>query len=208
MQIDAKTGKWLGTKPLTHPAGEAAGVPPFIRYGLTLTPPAPAPQQLTQLQQAQAESQTPWSTLDQATVLSASEVQVSPSGEWAAFLVTGAAGPGSNMHAPNEFLHIDYSSRLTMCVAHVVATLANIKPGEAAGEDVAAPAAEVAHRKSFLESFEESGGSGKWFVGCDCGTAGCVIFDQGMEMFVRPAKRKSAGIALERSIIKTRKNEG
>ena len=37
----------------------------------------------------------------------------------AQFLVTGAAGPGSNMHAPNEFLHIDYSARLAMCVAQV-----------------------------------------------------------------------------------------
>ena len=111
----------------------------------------------------------------------------------AQFLVTGAAGPGSNMHAPNEFLHIDYSSRLAMCVAHVVATLANIKPGKAAGEEVAAPAAEAARRKkSFLESFKQSGGSAIFFVGCDCGTAGCVIFDQGKEKACRPVKQQKS----------------
>ena len=52
----------------------------------------------------------------------------------AQFLVTGAAGPGSNMHAPNEFLHIDYSARITMCVAQVVATLATQPPSAASGE--------------------------------------------------------------------------
>lgn len=114
----------------------------------------------------------------------------------AQFLVTGAAGPGSNMHAPNEFLHIDYSSRLAMCVAHVVATLATIKSGEAASEDAPAPVAvaEAAPRKSFLQSFQQSGGSAVFFVGCDCGTAGCVIFDQGKEMgmICRPVKQQKS----------------
>jgi acetylornithine deacetylase/succinyl-diaminopimelate desuccinylase-like protein len=37
------------------------------------------------------------------------------------FLVTGVLGPASNAHGPNEFLHIDYARRLTLCVAAVVA---------------------------------------------------------------------------------------
>jgi len=105
----------------------------------------------------------------------------------AQFLVTGAAGPGSNMHAPNEFLHIDYSARLAMCVAQVVATLATKKPGESSSEGGAA--ADAPDRKSFVQSFKRSGGNGIFFVGCDCGTTGCVIFDQGKEMgFCPPVK--------------------
>eukprot|EP00316_Scyphosphaera_apsteinii_P000219 CAMPEP_0119299234 /NCGR_PEP_ID=MMETSP1333-20130426/1344_1 /TAXON_ID=418940 /ORGANISM="Scyphosphaera apsteinii, Strain RCC1455" /LENGTH=518 /DNA_ID=CAMNT_0007300601 /DNA_START=189 /DNA_END=1745 /DNA_ORIENTATION=+ len=111
----------------------------------------------------------------------------------AQFLVTGAAGPGSNMHAPNEFLHIDYSARLAMCVAQVVATLATKKPGEAASKDAAA--VDAGDRKSFLESFQQSGGK-LFFVGCDCGTAGCVIFDQGKEMVCRPVKQLKTGGAV------------
>lgn len=37
------------------------------------------------------------------------------------FLVTGVLGPHSNAHGPNEFLHIDYTKRLTAAVAHVIA---------------------------------------------------------------------------------------
>jgi acetylornithine deacetylase/succinyl-diaminopimelate desuccinylase-like protein len=37
------------------------------------------------------------------------------------FLVTGVLGPHSNAHGPNEFLHIDYTKRLTAAVAHVLA---------------------------------------------------------------------------------------
>ena len=37
----------------------------------------------------------------------------------AQFLVTGALGPGSNAHGPNECLHLDFGSKLTMCVANV-----------------------------------------------------------------------------------------
>merc|ERR1719428_249265 len=104
------------------------------------------------------------------------------------FLVTGAAGPGSNMHAPNEFLHIDYSARLAMCVAQVVATLATKKPSETSSEDAAA--AEEGDRKSFFESFQQSGGK-PFFVGCDCGKTGCVIFDQGKElMLCQPIKKR------------------
>ena len=101
------------------------------------------------------------------------------------------------MHAPNEFLHIDYSARLAMCVAQVVATLATQKAGEAAsGEQAAAKSAHATEGKkpSFLESFQKSGGQ-LFFVGCDCGTAGCVIFDQGKEKILsagvcRPAKQQ------------------
>ena len=91
------------------------------------------------------------------------------------------------MHAPNEFLHIDYSARLTMCVAQVVATLATKKPGEASSEGGKA-AAVAAGRKSFAESFKRSGGNGIFFVGCDCGKTGCVIFDQGKEKVCQPVK--------------------
>ncbi|HLW23394.1 MAG TPA: M20/M25/M40 family metallo-hydrolase [Steroidobacteraceae bacterium] len=37
------------------------------------------------------------------------------------FLVTGVLGPHSNAHGPNEFLHIDYTKRLTAAVAYVLA---------------------------------------------------------------------------------------
>jgi acetylornithine deacetylase/succinyl-diaminopimelate desuccinylase-like protein len=37
------------------------------------------------------------------------------------FFVTGVLGPQSNAHGPNEFLHIDYTRRLTACVALVLA---------------------------------------------------------------------------------------
>jgi len=36
------------------------------------------------------------------------------------FLVTGVLGPNSNAHGPNEFLHIGYARRLTLCVASVL----------------------------------------------------------------------------------------
>jgi acetylornithine deacetylase/succinyl-diaminopimelate desuccinylase-like protein len=37
------------------------------------------------------------------------------------FFVTGVLGPHSNAHGPNEFLHIDYATRLTACVSVVLA---------------------------------------------------------------------------------------
>ena len=37
------------------------------------------------------------------------------------FFITGVLGPQANAHGPNEFLHIDYTKRLTACVAHVLA---------------------------------------------------------------------------------------
>jgi acetylornithine deacetylase/succinyl-diaminopimelate desuccinylase-like protein len=100
----------------------------------------------------------------------------------AQFLVTGAAGPGNCMHAPNENLHIDYSARLTMCVSQVIATLATTKIG------AEAPPAKKA--RSFVDAFQLSGGNSRFFVGCDCGTAGCVIFDQGKEPVCPPAIRR------------------
>lgn len=39
----------------------------------------------------------------------------------AQFLITGVLGPSSNAHGPNEFLHIAYAKRLTVCVAAVLA---------------------------------------------------------------------------------------
>ena len=39
----------------------------------------------------------------------------------AQFVVTGVLGPGSNAHGPNEFLHIEYATRLTECVSMVLA---------------------------------------------------------------------------------------
>jgi len=36
--------------------------------------------------------------------------------------VTGVLGPNANAHGPNEFLHIDFSRRLTCCVASVLAS--------------------------------------------------------------------------------------
>lgn len=37
------------------------------------------------------------------------------------FFVTGVLGPHSNAHGPNEFLHIEYATRLTECVSIVLA---------------------------------------------------------------------------------------
>jgi acetylornithine deacetylase/succinyl-diaminopimelate desuccinylase-like protein len=39
----------------------------------------------------------------------------------AQFLITGAMGPGSNAHGPNEFLHLPTGVKVTACVAQVVA---------------------------------------------------------------------------------------
>lgn len=39
----------------------------------------------------------------------------------AQFLITGVLGPGSNAHGPNEFLHLEFTERLTCCVADVLA---------------------------------------------------------------------------------------
>jgi acetylornithine deacetylase/succinyl-diaminopimelate desuccinylase-like protein len=39
----------------------------------------------------------------------------------AQFMITGVLGPQSNAHGPNEFLHIPYARKLTVCVARVIA---------------------------------------------------------------------------------------
>lgn len=39
----------------------------------------------------------------------------------AQFLITGVLGPHSNAHGPNEFLHVPYARKLTLCVAQVLA---------------------------------------------------------------------------------------
>ena len=39
----------------------------------------------------------------------------------AQFMITGAMGPGSNAHGPNEFLHLPTGVRVTACVAQIVA---------------------------------------------------------------------------------------
>ena len=39
----------------------------------------------------------------------------------AQFLITGVLGPKSNAHGPNEFLHVPYATKLTACVAMVLA---------------------------------------------------------------------------------------
>ena len=36
------------------------------------------------------------------------------------FFITGVLGPKANAHGPNEFLHIDYTKKLTECVALVL----------------------------------------------------------------------------------------
>ena len=79
----------------------------------------------------------------------------------------------------------------------VVGTLATQKAGAAASSAGAtARQAGGAGKKiklSFLESFKASGGNALFFVGCDCGTAGCVIFDQGREKVCRPVKQQKTG---------------
>jgi len=61
--------------------------------------------------------------------------------------------------------------------------------GARADAAAAPPAANGAEpKKSFLDSFQKQGGNGFFFVGCDCGKTGCVIFDQGKEMVCRPTK--------------------
>lgn len=39
----------------------------------------------------------------------------------AQFLITGVLGPHSNAHGPNEFLHLDYTKKLTCCMSYILA---------------------------------------------------------------------------------------
>lgn len=75
-----------------------------------------------------------------------------------------------------------------MCVSQVIAALATTKVGEATAEAI--PAEEEERTRSFIDSFKQSGGNSQFFVGCDCGTAGCVIFDQGKELVCLDVKVK------------------
>lgn len=47
-----------------------------------------------------------------------------PESEIVAF---GVLGPDSNAHGPNEMIHIDYSRRLTMALAHIIQSVADRK---------------------------------------------------------------------------------
>ena len=38
----------------------------------------------------------------------------------ASFVVTGCAGPKSNSHGPNEFLHIPFAKKLIFCLLRVL----------------------------------------------------------------------------------------
>ena len=57
----------------------------------------------------------------------------------AQFMITGVLGPHSNAHGPNEFLHIPMGTRVTACVARVIADhhAASLR-GETSGSAVAA----------------------------------------------------------------------
>jgi acetylornithine deacetylase/succinyl-diaminopimelate desuccinylase-like protein len=44
----------------------------------------------------------------------------------AQFLITGVLGPQSNAHGPNEYLHLDYAKRLTVCVSGVISAASTI----------------------------------------------------------------------------------
>jgi len=46
------------------------------------------------------------------------------------FAVTGVLGPHSNAHGPNEFLYIDYATRLTECVSLVLGDYAAHAAGQ------------------------------------------------------------------------------
>ena len=36
------------------------------------------------------------------------------------FMITGVLGPLSNAHGPNEFLHLEYTRRITCCMAYIL----------------------------------------------------------------------------------------
>nr|VFK11867.1 MAG: Acetylornithine deacetylase/Succinyl-diaminopimelate desuccinylase [Candidatus Kentron sp. LPFa] len=39
----------------------------------------------------------------------------------AQFVVTGVVGPHSNVHGPNEFLHVEVAKKITLCIAEILA---------------------------------------------------------------------------------------
>lgn len=36
------------------------------------------------------------------------------------FMITGVLGPESNAHGPNEFLHLEYTRKITCCMAYML----------------------------------------------------------------------------------------
>jgi acetylornithine deacetylase/succinyl-diaminopimelate desuccinylase-like protein len=38
----------------------------------------------------------------------------------AQFVITGVLGPNSNAHGPNEFIHLEYAKKLTLCMTHIL----------------------------------------------------------------------------------------
>eukprot|EP01136_Pigoraptor_vietnamica_P016356 Opistho-1_new@60270 len=44
----------------------------------------------------------------------------------AQFVITGVLGPMSNAHGPNEFLEINFTKRITSCVAHILADFTRV----------------------------------------------------------------------------------
>ena len=38
----------------------------------------------------------------------------------ARFVITAVLDPNSNIHGPNEFLHVPYAKKLTCCVASII----------------------------------------------------------------------------------------
>ena len=75
----------------------------------------------------------------------------------AQFLITGVLGPASNAHGPNEFLHIDYSKRLTCCVASIL---------HAHGKAGAGAVAEPATKKQKMSAEELTEQYGRTADGC------------------------------------------
>ena len=48
-------------------------------------------------------------------------LQLFPSSQ---FIVTGILGPNTNAHGPNEFIHIEYTKKVTKCVASILNSIA------------------------------------------------------------------------------------
>jgi hypothetical protein len=60
------------------------------------------------------------------------------------FLILGCLGPHSNAHGPNEFLHLDFSAKLTMCVTYVLAKHCSYKVDSLLQQGPASPQAKKA----------------------------------------------------------------
>lgn len=60
------------------------------------------------------------------------------------FLILGCLGPHSNAHGPNEFLHLEFSAKLTMCVTYVLAKHCSYKVDSLLQQGPASPQAKKA----------------------------------------------------------------